>query len=54
MPYALRIADVGVQAAMRADRALLRGLNTFGGSVTCEPVARAHGMTHVPPEQAIG
>jgi hypothetical protein len=24
------------------------GLNTFGGEVTCEPVAEAHGLVYTP------
>ncbi len=48
LPYALKIANQGVMAALKADPALARGLNTLGGSVTCKPVAEAHGYKYVP------
>lgn len=47
LPYIARIADRGWQEAMRADSALARGLNTAGGRVTNEPVARAFGLDSV-------
>ncbi|MBP9111233.1 MAG: alanine dehydrogenase [Polyangiaceae bacterium] len=46
--YALKIADQGLVAAAKADRALELGINVFKGSVTCEPVAQAHKMPYVP------
>jgi alanine dehydrogenase len=54
IPYALKIADLGLAAATRADAALARGVNTYGGHVTCKPVATAHGLAHVPVQVAIG
>ena len=36
-----RTGPRGVVAAAKADRALLKGINTHGGHVTCEPVAQA-------------
>jgi alanine dehydrogenase len=48
LPYALKIANLGVMKALKADPALARGLNTFGGNVTCKPVADAHGYKYVP------
>ena len=33
LPYALRIADMGIDAAMEADPALARGLNVRGGEI---------------------
>ncbi len=53
IPYAVKIADQGLAAAARADAALLRGFNTFGGHVTYEPVARAHRLEHVPARDLI-
>jgi len=46
--YAVTIADKGLAAAVRADVALARGINTFKGQVTCEPVAQAHKLDYVP------
>jgi alanine dehydrogenase len=47
MSYALKIADQGVVAACKADPALMKGVNTYGGHVTYEPVAQAHKMEFV-------
>jgi alanine dehydrogenase len=52
-PYARRIADVGLVEAIRRDKALARGVNTYGGSVTYEAVARDLGHPYVPLEQAL-
>ena len=47
MGYAVKIAEHGLGAAARADRALALGINTYGGHVTYEPVAQAHNMEYV-------
>src|SRR5690606_9363407 len=52
--YALKMADMGVAAAARADRALMKGLNTYGGHVTYEPVAQAHQLEFVPASKLLG
>jgi alanine dehydrogenase len=44
--YAVRIAELGLRAAL-SDSALAAGVNTLGGSVTCQPVAQAHGLPYV-------
>jgi alanine dehydrogenase len=54
VPYAVQIANKGVVAAAKADRALLLGLNTFGGAVTYKGVAEATGTEYVPIEKALG
>jgi alanine dehydrogenase len=48
LPYALAIADQGLEGAVRADPVLAGGVNVLGGSITNEGVADAHGITHVP------
>ena len=48
MGYAIKIAESGLVAAARADKALEKGINTFKGHVTCEPVAQAHKMEFTP------
>ncbi|WAB80971.1 alanine dehydrogenase [Microcella daejeonensis] len=53
MPYVRAIATHGWAAALRADPALALGLNTHAGSVTNEPVARAHGLDSVPLADAL-
>src|SRR5690242_337470 len=47
LPYALELANRGWREAMRTDKALALGLNTYDGHVTYGPVAEAHGMAHV-------
>src|SRR5215475_3470200 len=44
LPYVLRLADLGWEAALAADPALAGGLNTHEGTLTCGPVAEAHGL----------
>jgi alanine dehydrogenase len=46
LPFALRIADLGWKAAMRADPQLKSGLNVCGGKVTCREVAEALGHAY--------
>ena len=48
LPYALAIAEHGLDEAARLDGALARGVNTYRGSPTNEAVAEAHGMDAVP------
>jgi alanine dehydrogenase len=54
LPYLISFARNGVDGALRSDPGLLSGLNTRGGSITCEGVAKAFGLPYVPPERAIG
>ncbi len=54
MAYALKIADMGIVAAAKADRALMKGINVFGGHVTYEAVAVAHNMEYVPTAKVLG
>jgi alanine dehydrogenase len=51
--YALKIADQGIVAAAKADRALMKGINVYGGHVTYEPVAQAHKLEYVPAAKLI-
>ena len=53
LPYLLSIARQGVAGALRSDEGLLAGLNTCGGHVTCEGVAKAFGKPFLPPREAI-
>ena len=41
--YAVKIADRGVAAAVNEDAARGLGVNTYGGAITRELVATAHG-----------
>ena len=42
IPYAVQIAGVGVNEAIRRDEALAKGVNVYQGELTSEPVAEAH------------
>jgi alanine dehydrogenase len=53
LPYVLRLADLGWQEAFRMDEGFRKGLNIFAGQVTCEAVAKAHGMAYTPAETLI-
>ena len=48
LPYVLSIADLGLDAAITHDPALALGVNVYGGAITNEPVAQAHGLAFVP------
>jgi len=54
LPYALELARHGWREALRRDRALALGLNTFRGQVVYGPVAEAHGMRSVKLDEVIG
>jgi alanine dehydrogenase len=54
IPYAIAIATRGLAGALRSDAALLRGVNTFGGQVTYEPVANAHLLEYTAAKDLIG
>jgi alanine dehydrogenase len=53
LPYALELANRGWRNALREDLSLAKGLNTYEGQVTYEPVASAHGMLGLPLEEAL-
>jgi alanine dehydrogenase len=52
-PYVLKLANLGLREAVRADNALARGVNTAGGHVTYPAVADALGLEYVPLEEAL-
>lgn len=53
LPYAVKLANMGANAAMQADASLRVGLNTMGGKVTHEGVASSLGYDYVDPETLI-
>jgi alanine dehydrogenase len=53
LPYALDIVEKGLHEAVAADPVLAGGVNVFGGTVTNEGVAEAHGHDHVPLQDLI-
>ena len=44
LPYALKLAGMGAEAALRADPALMKGLNLYKGRVANAAVASAQGL----------
>ena len=48
LPYLLTLASSGVEAAVRADAGLAKGVNLSQGKVTCRGVAEAHGLRFDP------
>ncbi len=50
LPYALKIANMGAEAACKADPALMKGLNTYNGHLTFKAVADAQGIPYSDPE----
>jgi alanine dehydrogenase len=51
--YGLTIADQGVEAAMRADKVLGKGLNTYAGQVTHPAVAESLAKEYVSVENVL-
>ncbi len=47
LPFAVRIANLGVADAVRADPNLWQGVNTYAGNITCRPVAESQGQPYV-------
>ncbi|HKH65230.1 MAG TPA: alanine dehydrogenase [Solirubrobacterales bacterium] len=54
LPYALALADLGIEEAIRRDPGLRLGVNVAGGKVTHPAVAEGVGMEYVPVEGALG
>ena len=50
LPYVLKLADMGAESAMKADAALMKGLNVYKGTLTYEPVAQAQNRSYTSPE----
>ncbi|MHB1483384.1 MAG: alanine dehydrogenase [Saccharofermentanales bacterium] len=50
LPYLMKILNAGVHNALSEDSALLSGLNTYDGKITCEPVAISLGLPYENPE----
>ena len=51
--YGLRLADLGVVEAVKRDRALALGVNTFNGHCTYKAVAEAQDLDYTPLEKAL-
>jgi alanine dehydrogenase len=51
LPYALELADLGLEAAARKDPVLAKGINILNGAVIHEAVAEAFGLPYRPWEE---
>ncbi len=54
LSYAVKIAEQGVVAACKADKALMLGVNTYAGHLTNEPVAHAQKLEYVAAAKLMG
>ena len=52
-PYALRLANAGLEEAIRQDGTIAGGVNTIGGHVVYEAVAEALDLEYVPLEEVL-
>jgi alanine dehydrogenase len=52
--YAQMIADLGVEKAVRTNKALALGVNCWDGKCTYEAVAQGVGIEHTPLQKALG
>ena len=52
-PWTAMIADQGLKMASQNRPALIGGVNCLGGKLTCEPVAKAHGIDFHDPSRLI-
>jgi len=48
LPYALDLANKGLEQAIKDDKGLLEGVNTFGGKLTYEAVATSQNLEFTP------
>jgi len=48
LPYVVKLADMGAEAAIRADPSLAKGVNTYKGQITYPAVAEAFGLEYTP------
>lgn len=53
LPYALKLATLGLKEAIQTDPGLKAGVNTFGGHVTHPAVAESQGLEYVPIDELI-
>jgi alanine dehydrogenase len=46
LPYARRIATLGLKGAIQENPLLKDGVNTYAGHITCPPVAESQGLPY--------
>jgi len=52
-PYVMKLAKLGAKAALAADDGFAMGVNTWDGTLTCEPVAKSQGREYTPVKQLL-
>jgi alanine dehydrogenase len=53
-PYLMKLARLGAEAAIREDRGIAEGVNTYNGTLTYEAVATAQGREWAPVATVVG
>ena len=53
LPYALKLANMGLKDAVKADHTLAPGVNTYEGHVTYDAVAEAFGIEYSPLDKVL-
>jgi alanine dehydrogenase len=53
LPYVVKLADLGLRAAIERDLGLAEGINIHAGCVTYRPVAEPTGQPYVPLRDAL-
>jgi alanine dehydrogenase len=53
LPYVCKLADTGAEEAIRADRSLAKGVNTYQGKITYRAVAETFDLAYTPLEELI-
>jgi alanine dehydrogenase len=53
LPYALDLANKGLEQAIKDDKCLLEGVNTFGGKLTYDAVAISQNLEYTPLDSMI-
>ncbi|NQV14991.1 alanine dehydrogenase [bacterium] len=53
LPYVVKLANNGVENALKSDAGFALGLNMIDGKVTCKAVAEAFGLEYTPVDQVL-
>jgi alanine dehydrogenase len=53
IPYAVQIAEAGLEEAVQADAPLAKGINVYRGELTYQQVAEAHALDWRPLHEVI-
>jgi alanine dehydrogenase len=53
LPYALKLADMGLRDAVLSDESLVKGVNVYNGQVTHQGVADGLGLKYTPLKELV-